>query len=340
MKKINFFLFIIIFIFVSIGCFARDGQIDIEELIRRKEAENQSLEKISSALNQITEKDKNELTKKINPFLNNDDDEIVKFDDSSDEINLEYFINIFNDNVVRKAVIDSINKVSEYIKNKTEQTNEIELPYSLIPFIFSILSSLIICSISTISGKEASVFPMVIKDTESDWKSVDKKLNNLEENKIIPLQVRKYRPAKDSKNPNAIADTLEDTYGYDYDSWMNSGQQALLNLESFSNNNEFKNVYNHFKKKRVVYGRILDEALAEADDADKVLIDIEDKNNSLLSLLIKSRLTNKVAGDDINANNSMLEQTDLAYITVFSDNTEIGQKADNANDFWAGHAWV
>jgi hypothetical protein len=340
MKKINFFLLFISFIFVSIACFARDGQIDIEELIRRKEAENQSLEKISSALNQITEKDKNELTKKINPFLRNEDDEIVKFDDSSDEISLEYFINIFNDNVVRKAVFDFINKLSEYINNKTEQTNEIELPYSLIPFIFSILSSLIICSISTISGKEASVFPMVIKDTESDWKSVDKKLNNLEENKIIPLQVRKYRPAKDSKNPNAIADTLEDTYGYDYDSWMNSGQQALLNLESFSNNNEFKNVYNHFKKKRVVYGRILDEALVETDDADKVLIDIEDKNNSLLCLLIKSRLTNKVAGEDLNANTSMLDQTDLAYITVFSDNTEIGQKADNANDFWAGHAWV
>ena len=340
MQNISIFIIFILLVFCSISCFARDGQIDIEELIQRKEAEKQNLEKISKTLNQITGKDKGELTNKLSSLIRNEDDEIEKFDDDSDEINLQYFINIFNDNTLRNAVIKYIKIAASYIKNNSENNNCLEPLYSLIPFAFSIFVSLIICSISTISGKEASAFPMVIKDAQQDWKAIDEKINRIEEKKVIPIKVTKYKPTSEKKNASSIDNSMESFYNYDYDLWQGIADQAMLNLQSFSNDQEFKNVFNHYHKNYVISGRPLEDTLTETDAAESVLNDLDDNDNSLLTMMIKSRLTNKYAGNDLNSINYMLNQTDLAYISVFSDNFDNSQKADNSNDLWSAHAWV
>lgn len=340
MKNISIFIIFISMFFCSWSCLARDGQIDIEELIQRKEAEKQNLEKISNALNQITGKDKGELTNKLNSFVRNEDDEIVKFDDNSDEINLQYFINIFNDNALRNSVVNNLNKAAACIKNNSDKSNCLEPLYSLIPFIFSVFASLIICSISTITGKESSTFPMVIKDAQQDWKTLDEKMKNIEQKKVIPLKVRKYKPIAEKDTANSLNNSLEAFYNYDYDLWQGIGEQAMMNLQSFSNDQEFKNVYNHYHKNSVVSGHILEDALNESDAAENVLSNLNDKNNSLLTLMIKSRMSNRFAGKELNAVNYMLNQTDLAYISVFSDDLVDCQKADNSNDFWSAHAWV
>ena len=339
-NNISIFIIFISLFFYSVPCFARDGQIDIEELIQRKEAEKQNIEKITKTLNQFTDKDKSELTKKLSSFIRNEDDEIEKFDDDSDEINLQYFINIFNDNVIRSKVVTYISKTASYIKNNAETSNSLEPLYSLIPFGFCVFASLIICSISTISGKEASVFPMVIKDAQRDWKSLDEKVNRIEEKKVIPIQVKKYKPASEKNNSNSIDNSLESFYSYDYELWQGIGKQAMVNLQSFSNDQEFKNVYNHYNRKNVVSGHILEDELNETDAAELVLSDLTDKNNSLLTLMIKSRLANRFAGNGQSEVNYMLNQTDLAYISVFSDNYDNSQKADNTNDLWSAHSWV
>ena len=90
----------------------------------------------------------------------------------------------------------------------------------------------------------------------------------------------------------------------------------MLNLESFSNNQEFKNVYNYYHKNSVLSGHILEDALSEADCAETSLMDIDDKNNSLLILFMKSKMTNKYAGSETNGLNSIANQTDFAYISV------------------------
>ena len=336
MKKIFLLLLFVFIISCSNASFARDGQIDIDELIKRKEAERQSLEKISNTLNQLTSKDKGELTKKLNSFIRNEDDEIVKFDDSNDEINLQYFINIFNDNFLRNAVFNYLNKVASYINNTSEQVKTVEIQFPVIPIIISFFASLLICSLSTITGKEATFFPMVIKDAVPDYKSIDKKIDKLEEQKILPLKVKKYKPVNNNNTSSSIENSLEDSYGYNYDLWLSIGEQAVINLESFSNDQEFKNVYSHYHKNFVLSGHILEDAISESDVAEADLENINDKDNSLLSLLIKSRISNRFAGSELSGVNYMLTQTDLAYVSVFSDN----KISDNSSQFWSENAWV
>ena len=339
MKYISIII-LFVFLFCSISCFAQDGQIDIDELIRKREAEQQSIEKLTSTLNQLTGNDKGELSNKFNSFIRNEDDEIVKFDDTSDEINLQFFVNLFNDNFIRNSVNDCLKKASIYINNKTEKDIFITLPYSEIIFVFCICVATLICSVSTITGKEASTFPMVIKDAEPDWKSIDKKINNLMDKKIIPLQVKKYKPIQDNNNSDEHFNPLEASYDYDYDAWLKIGKQAMSNLESFSNDQEFKNVYNHYHTNFVLSGYILEDAISEANSAEATLTDIDDKNNSLLTLMIKGKMANRFAGTEINGVNYISNQTDLAYISVFSENADNTQNEDNLNDFWSANAWV
>ena len=340
MKIINIFLLLLCFVFCSTSGFTKDGQIDIEELIRRKEAEQQSIENISATLHQVTGNVKNDVKNKLNGIFRNEDDEIVKFDDTSDEINLEYFINLFTDNSIRRAVTDYINKIAAYIKNNADANNSeiIDFPFSVIPFVICIIMSLILCSISTVSGKEATAFPMVIKDALPNLKSYDKKADELKNNVILPIQVKKYKTKELRKTSLTVENTLEDFYGYEFESWLQIGEQAVNNLESFSNDYEFKNVYNYYQKKIIPSGRSLEDSIAETDAAEISLEGIEDKDNSLLTLLMKSRFSNRFAGSEINGVNSMLNQTDLAYISVLSENTN--HDTDNSNDFWSVNAWV
>ena len=340
MRKINIILLFISLILCSIACFARDGQIDIEELIKRKEAEQQSIQNISAALNQVIGNDKKDIQNKLDGFLRNEDDEIVKFDDTGDEINLEYFRNIITDNSLLKAVSLYINKSADYINNNKKALNNdyLDFPFSFISFMVSIIGALILCSVSTVSGREASTFPMVIKDADPDYKSLDKKADELNENKILPIQVRKYKPKDVKKTSLSVENSPENSYGYDYDSWLQTGQQAMIELEKYSNDKEFSNVYKYFQKKRVLSGRALEDSVAEIDEADISFEGIDDKDDSLLTLLIKSKNTNKFAGRELDGINTMLNQTDLAYISVLSENKI--DEAENSRDFWSANAWV
>lgn len=343
--KNKIIVIIYMFVLMAITAFAQDGQIDIDKLIERKEFEQQKIEEIGETLREITKKAANgEVKDKIKDFLKNEDDEIVKFDDSSDEINLDYFINLFNDNSARRKIKEIIDKFAEYIKNTNKKSSNnadnslFSIPYYSITISICMLFSLIICSISTVNGKEASNFSMIKEENNKKLEDIDKQINKIEEKQTIAFH-RKRINKPEKKVTISIENSLEESYEYNSEVWQQIAQQAITNLGSYSGDEEFKNVYIHYKKRVVLSGRPVEDALNEVDSAEKALSDITDKDNSLLNILIKSKNATKYAGNDINNVNSLLIGTDLAYLSTLSDNFNSENK-DKANEFWSANAWV
>lgn len=322
--KYYILIFSVLFFLIPLCCFARDGQIDIDEIIKRQEAERQSIEKISQTLNQITGK--------FDPTTRNEDDEIVKNDDKSDEINIDYFMNILSDNQLYSSIKEKIKKFVNYIGNNNNQIEKNELSfifYSLIVLI-SFGFAILLNSVAPVTGKEVANFYMIIKDNIPNLSDIDNKNSQLVENQLNNIS----RVNFDENNINTYIDNDYNAQNsnteYGLDSYQQLSQLAIAKLESFSNNSEFRAAYNHFQKNRVISGRALEDISQEADEV--IANNPSDLNNqSLINLIMMSKNSNKYAGNEINDINSELNCMDIAFLESLSNN----QLNTENNEIWA-----
>ncbi len=310
---LSFILFLIIFL--PFMCFAKDGQIDIDEIIRMQNAQKEALQKLNSTLNQ--------LNGRYDYVTRNEDDEIVKDDDTSDEINIDYFKNILTDEDLLGKVKNLMCTITTYISNE-KSSNEINssvwfyLLNNLIVFGFS----LALCSLSTVTAREASYFPIVRKENFTDLSQLDTKVSLISENKYavkIDVDDNEILTNKQSNNSKIS----------DYESVKIVVEQALQRLKSKDNEN-LKLMYSHFKKSRVLSGRALEDSIQELCESNSNLND--NSPNSVFESMIIIKNINMYSGNGINHKNPLLSSLDMAYLSTISNSNN---KENIDNKLWA-----
>ena len=304
-------LFVTSIILLPSKCFAKEGQIDLEEIIKRKESEKQTLEKITSTLHEVSGR--------FDPTTRNEDDEIVKNDDTSDEINIDYFVDILSDNNLYVKLIDFAKNIVNYIENDKDnfkENNDNFFLYFTILIMSSFSLALVINSLATVTGKEASRFNMIMKDTVPNFEELDSKNSLLVENQVNNLAHLQVGESQKDINSESF-----NTKEKECDRLQLLGQNTLANLASFSDDFEFKTIYRHFHKNRVVSGRALEDAIAEADEVFKSCTSPGSSNEqNLLPYLVISQNSNKCGGNEIYNVNSELSCIDIAFMEALSAN--------------------
>ena len=316
-------IFVLIISIFPVKVCAKDGQIDLDEIIQRKEAEMKAIEKITSTLHQVSGR--------FDPTTRNEDDEIVKDDDTSDEINIDYFVNILSDHKIYEIIKEFIQNFANYIENEPEnKEDKNESPFLLfsIIYIVSFGIAMVISSISTVSSKETSNFNMVMKGIIPDLSELDMKNSLIVENQFTTLSYENINQNNVERN---YGETIQNNH---LDKFQQIEQLAISSLESFSNDDELKRVYKYYKKSRVRSGRALEDAIMDADEALKSYLS-QCTNIDLLPLLIISQHTNKSGGNEIYNSNQHLPSLDVSYLEALSANhTEFDNKiwSENLNN--------
>lgn len=343
MKK-SIFISVILLLITSVSLFARDP-IDVEDIINSKENEIKAIQTINSVLNKAHSSFYKRFVGAASDtgLLMLPEPDFVVDEDTSDEKGLDYIISLIKDRTWIEKLLERIERFGVLlvsVNNIAEGVDNTELLSKFSCFVFiaiSIMISLALGAISIVPALETSRFETVINNRRN-LVSYAPEVAVKEE--VITPKVIHVTKANIKEKPDKKLEQSQDSpfkISYNREEWLELGKGAMLELGSYSNNKEFRNVYSYFQKKTMVMNnRPFDIALAEADKAMPLLGNKQTGEESILSSVMKSKSSCKYGGSTINKINSSMLSLDVAYLLSLSESE--GKESDK--DLWSQNGWV